>query len=77
MTVNDYDVNSVAEITANIELNHMMVLGGMAVAADNGINVSCFDANVILHQRQFHFMYVEFHEVFFDYTHAKILPGDR
>lgn len=65
VTVNDYDASCCAEIVKNIQLNNMTVTDSAACSTENGIHVSCTDANVILHQKQFHFMYVILFEVYF------------
>jgi len=63
VTINDCGANCFAEIVENIQLNDMTVTDSTECSTDNGIHVSSVDANVILHQRQFHFMYVVSHKV--------------
>jgi len=43
------------------KINGMIATDDISTSSDNELQVTGQDANVILHQRQFHFMYVTWH----------------
>lgn len=58
VTLNDNSVESCREIINHAQVNGMVTTDDVSSSSDNEVQVLCQDANVILHQRQFHFMYV-------------------
>ena len=60
VTLNDNSADNHAEILNHIQLNGMVAVDSDLSTSDREVQVMCQDANVILHQRQFHFMYVPY-----------------
>ena len=58
VTLNDSSADSHAEILHHVQVNGMVAVDNDISLSDREVQVTCQDANVILHQRQFHFMYV-------------------
>jgi len=58
VSLNDISEESCANAANHIKLNGMVMVDSVSASSDNEVQVTCQDANVILHQRQFHFMYV-------------------
>jgi len=58
VTLNDNSDENCREIINHAKINGMMTAEDVSSSSDNEVQVTCLDANVILHQRQFYFMYV-------------------
>ena len=58
VTLNDNSAENCAEIMNHVKLNGMATVDDVSGSSEQEVQVSCQDANVILHQRQFHFMCV-------------------
>jgi len=58
VVLNDNSSDSHAEILHHVQANGMMAVDSDMTSSDHEVQVTCQDANVILHQRQFHFVYV-------------------
>jgi len=61
VTLNDNSADSHAEILHHVQVNGMVAVDSDLTSSDCEVQVTCQDANVILHQRQFHFVYVLWH----------------
>jgi len=57
VTLNDSSAKNCAEIVNHAQLNGMVTVDDVSASSDHAVQVICQDANVTLHQRQFHFMY--------------------
>lgn len=58
VTLNDNSAENCSEITNHAKINGMITADDVSSSSNREVQVTCHDANVILHQRQFHFMYV-------------------
>ena len=58
VTLNDNSAENCTEIRSHAQSNGMLTVDDVSASTDHEVQVTCQDANVILHQRQFHFMYV-------------------
>jgi len=58
VTLNDNSVESCRDIMTHVELNGMTAADDISSSSEHDVQVTGQDANVILHQRQFHFMCV-------------------
>ena len=58
VTLNDNSSENCAEIMNHVKMNGMVTVDDVSASSEHDVQVTCQDANVILHQRQFHFMYV-------------------
>lgn len=71
VTLNDNSAENCAEITNHVKLNGMVTVDDVSGSSEQEVQVSCQDANVILHQRQFHFMCVLCHVYCFNNNRDK------
>jgi len=58
VTLNDNSAENCAEIANHARVNGMVTVDDVSASSDHEVQITCQDANVILHQQQFHFMYV-------------------
>ena len=58
VTLNDNSADNHAEILNHVKLNDMLATDADISSSDQEVQVTRHDANIILHQRQFHFVYV-------------------
>lgn len=59
VTLNDNSSDSHAEILHHVQVNGMVAVDSDLTSSDREVQVTCQDANVILHQRQFHFIHLD------------------
>ena len=57
VTLNDNSTKNCSEMSNHVQLNGFVTVDDISTMSDCEVQVTCQDANVILHQRQFHFMY--------------------
>lgn len=59
VTLNDNSSDNHAEILHHVQVNGMVAVDSDLTTSDREVQVTCQDANVILHQRQFHFIHLD------------------